>query len=44
MTDEQITEFISETKTFLRDFKIKELLELKSNGFPHYKQTTSYAK
>ena len=44
MTDKQITEFISETRTFLRDFKIKELLELKSNGFPHYKQTTSYAK
>ena len=33
MTDEQITEFISETRTFLRDFKIKELLETKSNEF-----------
>ena len=33
MTDDQITDFISETRTFLRDFKIKELLDLKSNEF-----------
>jgi hypothetical protein len=30
---EQVEEFISETRTFLRDFKMKEILENHSNEF-----------